>query len=90
MIVRSGRRDGAPLVEVLDRGIGIAVHDQQKIFDKFYRADNARTWNVHGAGIGLSFVRRFMEGDGGSVTVVSTPGEGSSFRLVFSKHEVES
>ena len=90
VLVGSGRQDGAPFVEVIDHGIGIPVRDQPKIFEKFYRADNARELNVQGTGIGLALVKRIMEGHGGSVTVVSTPGKGSCFRLVFAKGEGES
>jgi signal transduction histidine kinase len=90
VFVRDGLQDGAPFVEVIDHGIGIPVRDQQNIFEKFYRADNARALNVHGTGIGLALVKRIIEGHGGSVTVVSTPGKGSCFRLVFAKREGES
>jgi len=87
VLVRSGQQDDAPYVEVIDQGIGIPVREHQKIFEKFYRADNARALNVQGTGIGLALVRRIMESHGGSVTVVSPPGEGSRFRLVFAKRE---
>jgi len=90
VFVRSGWQDGAPFVEVTDHGIGIAAYEQQKIFEKFYRADRARTMNVHGTGIGLALVKGIMESHGGSVTVVSSPGKGSCFRLVFAKPEGES
>jgi signal transduction histidine kinase len=91
VFVRSGRQeDGASFVEVIDDGIGIPVCDQKKIFEKFYRAGNARTLNVHGTGIGLALVKRIMDIHRGSVTVASTPGKGSRFRLVFPKREGES
>ncbi len=81
------QEDGAPFVEVIDQGIGISPSDQRKIFGKFYRADDARALNVQGTGIGLAIVKRIMELHGGSVTVVSSPGKGSRFRLVFRKRE---
>ncbi len=90
VLIRSGLKDGVAFVEVTDQGIGIDVRDQQRIFDKFYRADNARALNVHGTGIGLALVKRIMKSHGGSVQVESTPGKGSCFRLMFSKGESES
>ena len=88
--VRTGLNDGAAFVEVADHGIGIPHADQQKIFQKFYRADNARASNVHGTGIGLALVKRIMEAHSGSVTFTSEPGKGSSFRLTFPASEVQS
>ncbi len=87
VLVRSGLRAGVPFVEVVDRGIGISVRDQQRIFEKFYRADNGRALNVQGTGIGLALVKRIIESHGGSVTVESTPNQGSCFRLMFAKCE---
>jgi signal transduction histidine kinase len=87
VIVRSGQQDGEPFVEVIDQGIGIPVREQKQIFEKFYRAGNAKALNVYGTGIGLALVQRIMDSHGGSVTVVSAPGKGSCFRLVFAKCE---
>ncbi|MBI4456918.1 MAG: HAMP domain-containing histidine kinase [Acidobacteria bacterium] len=83
--VRFGQRAGTPFVEVRDQGIGIPGREQQKIFEKFYRAENARSFNVHGTGIGLALVKRIMEAHGGSVAVQTTPGKGSCFCLLFGK-----
>ncbi len=83
--IRCDANDGAAFVEVVDQGIGVKARDQQKIFDKFYRADNAQALNVQGTGIGLALVKRIMDGHGGLVTVVSSPGSGSCFRLTFPK-----
>ena len=83
VVLRCGRESGGTWVEVRDYGIGIPINDQQKIFEKFYRAPNARILSVQGTGIGLSVVRRVMEAHKGSVTVQSEPGKGSSFRMVF-------
>lgn len=66
-----------------DRGIGIPTSDQHKIFEKFYRAPNARAWHAQGTGIGLALVRRIIDLHGGVIDVESRPGEGSRFRLLF-------
>ncbi|MBI4445494.1 MAG: HAMP domain-containing histidine kinase [Acidobacteria bacterium] len=83
--VRFGRRNGTPFIEVLDQGIGIPRREQKKIFEKFYRAQNARGLNVQGTGIGLALVKRIMEAHGGSIAVQTTLGMGSSFSLLFKK-----
>jgi signal transduction histidine kinase len=68
---------------VSDRGLGIPVSEQPRIFEQFYRARHTDVHNVKGAGMGLALVKRIMENHGGRVTVESRPGEGSKFRLVF-------
>ena len=83
--VRYGEKDDAAFVEVIDCGIGVDNRDKHKIFDKFYRAENARALSVQGAGIGLALVKGIMERHGGSVVVESGPGLGSRFRLNFPK-----
>lgn len=80
VIIRTGQKDGVAFVEVIDQGIGIPARDRQKIFDKCYRADNARALNVPGTGIGLALVKGIMKSHRGSVNVESTPGKGSCFR----------
>jgi|SRR5579872_164836 len=66
-------------VTVSDRGIGVAPADQARIFDPFYRAADVVSAQIHGAGLGLSLVKRIVEAHGGRVTVNSTPGKGSAF-----------
>lgn len=89
VLVRTAVEHDFPFVEVVDYGIGIPAAEHRKIFDKFYRAENGRALNVQGTGIGLALVQRIMERHGGSVTVDSTLGKGSCFRLVFAKQESE-
>lgn len=84
VLARYGMKNGTPFIEVIDQGIGIPVGDREKIFEKFYRAENARASNVQGTGIGLTLVKRIMEIHGGSVGVTSIPGQGSCFSLMFS------
>ena len=66
-------------IRVSDSGIGIALEDQPKIFDRFYRADKARSRNLEGAGIGLAIAQWIVQQHKGSITVQSSPGKGSTF-----------
>jgi two-component system phosphate regulon sensor histidine kinase PhoR len=67
-------------VEVKDRGVGIAPHDQARIFERFYRVPDAS--HRRGFGLGLPIVRELVRAHGGSVDVSSTPGAGSTFRVI--------
>ncbi|EFB77628.1 sensor histidine kinase [Subdoligranulum variabile] len=71
------RQDGEAVGTVEDDGIGIAAEDQDKIWQRFWQADPARSGG--GAGLGLSMVRWIAEAHGGRVTVQSRPGKGSVF-----------
>lgn len=74
--------DAAQLsVAVNDTGSGIAPADLPYIWDRFYRADAARTGDQSGAGLGLALVKELIEAMGGYVAVESTPSVGSSFRM---------
>ena len=76
------RRDDAVHLEVRDTGIGIPTADQNRIFERFYRVDKARTRAAGGTGLGLSLVRNAVQRQGGSLTVESVLGEGSVFRVL--------
>ena len=71
------------VIEVRDRGIGIAAADLSRIFDPYYRAQFSDTQTRRGAGLGLTLVQQIMASHGGRVEVESTPGIGSTFRLLF-------
>jgi heavy metal sensor kinase len=79
--LRAFRRDGAVVIEVADEGYGIAAEHHQKIFERFYRVDKARSRAEGGAGLGLAIVKWSVERMGGSVDLRSEPGRGSTFRL---------
>jgi len=68
-------------IDVKDQGIGIASHDLDRIFDRFYRADPARSRATGGTGLGLSIVKHVCENHGGDVAVWSESGVGSTFTL---------
>jgi two-component system sensor histidine kinase SenX3 len=76
------RTDGDHVeLAVSDRGIGIGPRDLDRIFERFYRADQARSRVTGGTGLGLAIVRHIAVNHGGRVEVASTVGEGSTFTL---------
>lgn len=68
-------------IEVCDRGIGIPLADQARIFERFYRVDEARSRSTGGTGLGLSIVKTLVEGMGGTVHVRSNQQQGSTFTV---------
>ena len=66
-------------IGVKDNGVGIASEDVEKIFERFYRVDKARTSNKAGTGLGLSIVKELVERCGGKVDVISKEGKGTIF-----------
>ena len=75
------RRDGLVEIAVSDQGFGIAPNDQERIFERFYRVDPARSRQTGGTGLGLSIVKHVAANHGGEVTLWSVEGEGSTFTL---------
>jgi signal transduction histidine kinase len=81
-VVVSAAPVGSELVlSVADSGIGIAPEERARIFERFHQADPANTRNAEGAGLGLYITRRLVEAMGGTIEVVSTLGEGSTFSV---------
>lgn len=74
------------VLTVTDQGEGIAPEHLSRIFERFYRVDEARSRNAGGTGLGLSITRHTMRAHGGDVDVWSQPGVGSSFSLTFPLH----
>ena len=66
-------------VEVSDTGIGITAADREHIFERFYQGNNPSFESIHGTGIGLMLAKDFVELHGGTLTVESIPGKGSTF-----------
>ena len=73
--------NGAAVVEVVDTGIGIPAADLIHVFDRFFRADAVRGRSSGGAGLGLSIVKAICNAHGGSVSIQSTEGMGTSVRI---------
>ncbi|HIT74381.1 MAG TPA: sensor histidine kinase, partial [Candidatus Avipropionibacterium avicola] len=71
---------------VSDNGIGIPAEEQDRIFERFYRVDYARTRVDGGTGLGLSIVKHITAAHAGSIEVWSRPGEGSTFTISIPDH----
>jgi heavy metal sensor kinase len=82
ILVRGALRNDAVGIEIIDEGPGIAPEHQQKIFERFYRVDKARSRADGGVGLGLAIVKWAVERMGGAVELQSEPGRGSTFRLL--------
>jgi two-component system sensor histidine kinase SenX3 len=74
-------RGGVVEIGVTDQGIGIAEDEQERIFERFYRVDPARSRATGGTGLGLAIVKHTVGNHGGEVTVWSQPGSGSTFTI---------
>ena len=79
--VAVSQREGAVEVSVTDQGIGIADRDLERVFERFYRADPARSRVTGGTGLGLAIVKHVATNHGGEVDVWSVEGSGSTFTL---------
>lgn len=78
--VELSRKDGLLLMSVSDKGIGIPASDQEHLFERFFRANNAT--NIQGTGLGLHIVREYAELLGGTISFQSKEGEGSTFSII--------
>ncbi|MEY8566238.1 ATP-binding protein [Corynebacterium sp.] len=76
-------RGQSVVIRVTDRGIGIAPEDQKRVFERFFRADKARSRATGGTGLGLAVVKHTVINHGGNVSLWSQPGTGSTFSLEF-------
>jgi two-component system, OmpR family, sensor histidine kinase KdpD len=88
------RRGGGPagegvLVSVTDQGPGIDAVEQERIFEPFYRGRSSRSAAWTGSGLGLAIVKGFVEANGGSITVQSLPGQGTTFYVLLPVTERE-
>jgi two-component system sensor histidine kinase SenX3 len=73
--------DGNAELSVTDQGIGIPERDLERIFERFYRVDPARSRATGGTGLGLAIVKHVTAAHGGTVTVRSVEGAGSTFTI---------
>ena len=89
LTVTVDRIDENAIVSVKDTGVGIPPDSVTHVFERFYRVDKARSRKSGGSGLGLSIVRNMIERNGGSITVESTVGKGSTFTLSFPVFDTE-
>jgi signal transduction histidine kinase len=85
IIIRLVEKEREAEIQVQDKGIGIPLEEQEKIFEGFYRHEEAIRSNPKGVGLGLKIVKHIMDAHKGKIRVESQPNEGSTFRLIFSK-----
>jgi signal transduction histidine kinase len=71
--------DGDVVLRVIDKGMGVPEEAKQKLFTKFFRAENARKQRPDGTGVGLFLAKKVIDGHGGSIVFESTVGKGSTF-----------
>lgn len=79
--LRYFKENGQVVVEVEDSGIGISAEHLERLFDRFYRTDKARSRDKGGTGLGLAVVKSILNAHGTDIEVESQPGEGSVFRF---------
>jgi two-component system sensor histidine kinase KdpD len=81
------RSDSRVLVRVVDRGPGIDQSERERIFEPFYRGNEAGGGPWTGSGLGLAIAKGFIEANGGTISVDSLPGQGTSFVVSLPVHE---
>jgi len=79
--VKAIQTEGEIIVSVRDQGCGIDKEHLERLFERFYRVDKARSRQIGGTGLGLAIVKHIAQAHGGHVDVESLPGKGSTFRL---------
>lgn len=82
-------KEGLIAVSVTDQGEGMSLEDQERVFERFYRVDAARSRHTGGTGLGLSIVKHVASNHGGEVTLWSRPGQGSTFTLRLPEMETQ-
>jgi signal transduction histidine kinase len=73
--------DGAAIVQIADTGMGISPADQERLFDRFFRAAAAHNMAIPGTGLGLAIAKAIVEGHDGGISISSEPGRGTTVRL---------
>jgi PAS domain S-box-containing protein len=79
--VRLRRTEAEAVLEVIDTGVGISAADQEHLFERFFRADQATAEAIPGIGLGLSICAAIVAGSGGSIAIDSAEGRGTTFRV---------
>jgi len=79
--IRVGTREGDAVLEVRDEGPGMTEDDARRVFERFYRTDSSRARTSGGTGLGLSIVDSLVSAHGGTVSVITAPGRGCTFKV---------
>jgi len=82
IVLNAGAPDQEVVLSVCDEGVGIAANDLPRIFERFYRADRARSRELGGTGLGLSIVKHIAQLHGGRVEAESVVGQGTTIRVI--------
>ena len=83
--IRAREEDAGIRIDVSDTGIGISPEDQERLFTKFFRADNSSTREVSGSGLGLYITKHLIEAHGGHIWASSQIGQGTTFSIIWPK-----
>src|SRR4026209_465680 len=89
ILIQAGAPDQEVVLSVCDEGVGIAANDLPRFFERFYRADRARSRGLGGAGLGLSIVKHIAQLHGGRVEAESTLGQGTTIRVILPNRAAE-
>ena len=81
MALSAAQTERETVITVTDQGVGISREHLPRLFERFYRVDKARSRDLGGTGLGLSIVKHIAQVHGGSVSVDSLVGRGSTFRI---------
>ena len=87
--IRVREEDKGVRIDVSDNGIGISPEDQERLFTKFFRADNSSTREVSGSGLGLYITKHLIEAHGGHIWASSQMGQGTTFSIIWPKADLE-
>lgn len=83
------QHDGSAVFEVRDEGVGIAAEHIPRLTERFYRVDRSRSRDTGGTGLGLAIVKHVTQRHGAELSIFSTPGEGSTFKVHFGQARVK-
>jgi two-component system phosphate regulon sensor histidine kinase PhoR len=80
--IKTQNKGGNLWIEVSDNGLGVSEKDQKLVFNKFYRVPTGNVHNVKGFGLGLYYVKQMVEAHQGKISLKSTLGKGSTFKII--------